>query len=144
VTKTGIYFLRHVSIPFFLTCIIFFFVSSFSWLKGYITIAPEGGIKEATQVFDPTTAILRKPGDRWQFARAIDEKFNQPRYRAKFEKGRTYQSNSELVPLNLEKQKEKRKEVNSLSFFSFPFLFFPPFLSFPILSFPLSSICRSR
>jgi arginine/serine-rich splicing factor 16 len=37
-------------------------------------------IKEATEDIssDFTTAVLRKPGDRWNFAKAIDEKFNRP------------------------------------------------------------------
>jgi len=43
----------------------------------------EEGIFEANDNTDIGTAILRKPGDRWNFAKAIDEKFNHPRYRVK-------------------------------------------------------------
>eukprot|EP01129_Flabellula_baltica_P015025 TRINITY_DN739_c0_g1_i4.p1 TRINITY_DN739_c0_g1~~TRINITY_DN739_c0_g1_i4.p1 ORF type:complete len:411 (+),score=120.47 TRINITY_DN739_c0_g1_i4:39-1235(+) len=31
-------------------------------------------------------AVIRNPGDRWKFAKAIDDKFNQPRYRAYLKK----------------------------------------------------------
>jgi len=54
-------------------------------------------IKEATDLDDATTTVLRKPGDRWNFARAIDEKFNQPRYKS-------------IVKPQEMKQKEKPKD----------------------------------
>ena len=53
-------------------------------------------VKEAVVEPKDLTAVLRKPGDRWNFARAIDEKFDQPRYKYK---------------LNEEKE-EKPKKVN--------------------------------
>eukprot|EP01126_Amoeba_proteus_P042372 TRINITY_DN4600_c0_g1_i8.p1 TRINITY_DN4600_c0_g1~~TRINITY_DN4600_c0_g1_i8.p1 ORF type:complete len:434 (-),score=76.15 TRINITY_DN4600_c0_g1_i8:650-1951(-) len=72
--------------------------------------SPSTQIKEATEINDITNAILRKPGDRWNFARAIDEKFNQPRYKSKFDKGRLYNSSS--LPRDKNKEKETKKMVS--------------------------------
>lgn len=60
----------------------------------------EASIKEATESTDITSTILRKPGDRWNFARSIDEKFNQSRLK----KNATQEK----------KEREKRVKVRGL------------------------------
>jgi arginine/serine-rich splicing factor 16 len=68
-------------------------------------------IREATETNDDSTAILRRPGDRWHFARTIDEKYNQPRHKMKLreeesEKRPSISSGSSRTPTALKSTKK--------------------------------------